>query len=196
MGDSTWGGWAAPIPKMKGLNTDLVGQGWKNKGSGTLPSPLPGALPPSFPTLSPGWVWCGSEEVHTGLGGVPGQHGHHAGRGAEAPRVHTDAALLVPEDADHHLCRDTPCQGGHSEGPGGRRGPSGLRVSPRGCGREESWAPRCPLTDLVVAAAGPAQPVSGPWQPPCAQAAGSGRRPVRVKLRNRLASYCFCSWKP
>lgn len=94
----------------------------EDKGSSTLPSPLPGVLPPSFPTLSPGWVWCGSEEVHAGLGGVLGQHGHHAGRGAEAPRVHTDAALLVPEDAHHHLCRDTPCQGGSSEDPRGAEG--------------------------------------------------------------------------
>lgn len=32
---------------MKGLKTDLVGQGWRDKGSGTLPSPLLGAVPPA-----------------------------------------------------------------------------------------------------------------------------------------------------
>lgn len=60
--------------------------------------------------------------MDAGLCGVLGQHGHHAGRGAEASGVHTDATLLAPEDAHHRLCRDAPCQG--------RRGPSGLRLSP------------------------------------------------------------------
>lgn len=54
--------------------------------------------------------------MDAGLYGIPGQNGHHAGRGAEAPRVHTDATLLVPEDAHHHLCRDAPCQGGQDKG--------------------------------------------------------------------------------
>lgn len=43
-------------------------------------------------------------------------------------------------------------------------------------GGEGGRPPPHPLTDLAVAAAAPARPGSGPWQPPCAQAAGSGRR--------------------
>lgn len=61
---------------------------------------------------SPGWVWCGSEKMDTGLCGILGQDRHHAGCGAEASRVHADATLLVPEDVHHHLCCDTACKGG------------------------------------------------------------------------------------
>lgn len=41
------------------------------------------------------------------------------------------------------------------------------------------WPSCPPLTDLVAAATAHILPGSGPWQPPCAQAAGSGRRLVQ-----------------
>lgn len=77
--------------------------------------PRPPASMSSSP--SPGRVWRSSEEVDTGLCGVLGQDRHHAGRGAEAPGVHADAALPVPEDAHHPLCRDTSCKGGGGGDP-------------------------------------------------------------------------------
>lgn len=75
--------------------------------------------------------------MDTGLGRVPGQDGHHAGRGAEASGVHTDATLLVPEDAHHHLGRDAPCGGGHAEGPLGWKGDLWPWV--KAVGEERGW---------------------------------------------------------
>lgn len=109
VGDSTWGGWATPASKMKGLNTDLMRHRWKDRSSSRA-HVLPCPLVSMSSSASPGWVWCGSEEMDTGLCGILGQDRHHTGGGAEASRVHADAALLVPEDVHHHLRRDTPCK--------------------------------------------------------------------------------------
>lgn len=119
----------------------------------------------------PGRVWCGSEEVDTGLCGVLGQDGDHTGCGAEASGVHADAALLVPEDAHHYLCCDAPCRGRSGEGSAN----GSVTGTPAGV----LWPSCPPLTDLDAAAAAHTLPGSGPWQPPCAQAAGSGRRPLQ-----------------
>lgn len=56
---------------------------------------------------------------------------------------------------------------------------NGCEIDPAGV----PWPPGPPLTDLVAAAASHTLPGSGPWQPPCAQAAGSGRRPLQNQRR-------------
>lgn len=117
------GGLGRPHPEDERLEHRPKGTGMEDQGGWnpivalacyTIPLPLLTRWSP------PGWVRGGSEEVDTGPCGVLGQDGHHAGRGAEAPRVHADATVLVPENVHHHLCCDVPCQGGQGEAQWGQ----------------------------------------------------------------------------
>lgn len=124
-------------------------------------SPAWGA-PLQLPTLSPGWVWCGSEEVHAGLRG-PGAARTPCWPWCGSPqspyRCRLSLSLRMPIITSAVI---PPAKEDPVRAPRGQKGPLRPRVSPRGCGRGGGLGPHAAHSLTLLLLQYPARPGSRP----------------------------------